>query len=600
MPTPSKPLAPRYIAVPFNSGGTVLPIPTPTITPTVVSSSQINLRINYAGPPGATTYAFERSTSGAGPFVPIASGTSATFNNTGLTTSTTYFFRGRVQVTDGRFSSYTPIVSATTLSLSLAAPTNVVANGSSTTTTTTSWTAVTNATGYKVYRDGVFVATDSASPFLDSGLSPSTTYSYQVSATNGTTESPLSIADPATTLAPTVGAIKQISGHWWYLDQNRNFDDQFARMQLINGRVPHCKGFQLLWRWANLENPNVPGDYSGNWAAPGTAGFQLVHRFADYAASVGKMIHVNIFTYGGAIGGPVGSVSPTFPDDMAPHYLSGSAYGPNTATTDGVIGGCWVNSYPNTASNVRAFVRFWVPAVRDRLVALSGAMAAEFDTHSGFGVWSHHSETTMPPIGGYSVAAEKAVELGVNGMLATMRNQWPHTALRLWCNFYGNSADDMSVFINEAVKYKWHVGGPDTLNDDFDIHDAGSGTRRITSDFVWQGRNTDNTVNPAYTNWVNKGSFGADVEPLDLDNSHDDARNDHHLMHANKCGAHCLWWFDLRYDGTGKTPTINRTDTPSPNLLDWVESCARGGNVAVNGVTAGIALTNANAYPPTW
>lgn len=394
--------------------------------------------------------------------------------------------------------------------------------------------------------------------------------------------------------------IKNISGHWFYLDQNRNFDDQFARMQLINTRVPHCRGFQLLWRWANLESPTTPGDYSGNWAPAGTAGFQLVHRFADYARSVGKMIHLNIFTYGGNIGGPPGSVSPTFPDDMAPHYLSAPQYGTQNPAVDGEIGGCWVNSYTPNPSNVRAFVRYWDPAVKPRLLALSAGYAAEFDTHAGFGVFSHHSETTMPQIGGYSVAADKAFDLGPSGCIQLMRAHWPHTALRLWANFYGNSSDDMSLFINEAVTYRWHVGGPDTLNDAFDVHDAGTGTRTVTADFVWQGRNSDNTINPKYTNWVNRGSFGADVEPLDLDRSHDDGSSLHHLMHANKCGAYCLWWFDLRYNSSNTTPNINRTDVGSPNLLDWVESCAQGGQVTVNGATAGIALTNGNSYPPTW
>ena len=52
-----------------------------------------------------------------------------------------------------------------------------------------SWSAAGGATGYNVYRNGTKVGSPSGTSYTDSGLSASTTYSYQVSATNSVGES---------------------------------------------------------------------------------------------------------------------------------------------------------------------------------------------------------------------------------------------------------------------------------------------------------------------------------------------------------------------------------------------------------------------------
>lgn len=452
---------------------------------------------------------------------------------------------------------------------------------------------------------------------------------------------------------PVTGAIKTYSGHWIYIDQGQSKDAQFARTQALVNAAPEIVGYQYFWKWANLENPNVPGDYSGNWAAAGTAGFQLVHKFADYLRSVGKKMHLNNFSYGGNVGAP-NSAGTTFLASEMPAYMAGSPtspYGPNTAATNGVNGGMWQNCYPQTFSQVRSFMRFWEPAVGARMLALSQAYGAEFDSHAGFGMFSHISESTLPTqMPTYSVGADKTFHLGANGAFAKMRQHWPTTPLRWWGNFFG-SRQDMSDMINAVVANKWICSGPDLLNDYTDsslpgwsppwssttayrfaqIVTSGSfsyfstrantnsqptqsggvstnanwqllgtGTRNIDSDWVWQGKDPSGVVNPVYTNWVNRGAFGHDVEPLDLDQSHDDGVNFHHVMHANKTGAFALFWYDLQYNSSNTTPTWNRTNTPSPNLIDWIRSCALGGNVSINGTVAGIKLNNDHAYPPTW
>ena len=64
-------------------------------------------------------------------------------------------------------------------------PTNVRATGQSSSSIKVTWTASTDnvgVTGYKVFRNGVQVVATASTSYTDTGLSPSTTYSYTVSA----------------------------------------------------------------------------------------------------------------------------------------------------------------------------------------------------------------------------------------------------------------------------------------------------------------------------------------------------------------------------------------------------------------------------------
>jgi hypothetical protein len=87
----------------------------------------------------------------------------------------------------------------------LAAPTSVVATATSTSAATITWSAVTGATGYAVYRSSgnsafTLRATSAAPTYNDTPLSANTTYLYKVLATAGAVSSPLSAVDAATTI----------------------------------------------------------------------------------------------------------------------------------------------------------------------------------------------------------------------------------------------------------------------------------------------------------------------------------------------------------------------------------------------------------------
>ncbi|MDX2004460.1 MAG: DUF4832 domain-containing protein [Meiothermus sp.] len=155
------------------------------LTATVASATSVNLAWTAVG--GATRYALERRT-GGGAFTPVGgdSLTSTSFTDTGLSPSTSYTYR--VSAVNGSGSS-SPRESATVTTP--AQPVNNPADFSATATSSSSvnltWTAVGGATRYALERrtgGGAYatIGGDSltSTSFTDTGLSPSTAYTYRV------------------------------------------------------------------------------------------------------------------------------------------------------------------------------------------------------------------------------------------------------------------------------------------------------------------------------------------------------------------------------------------------------------------------------------
>ncbi len=80
-----------------------------------------------------------------------------------------------------------------------ATPTGLTAGTPTASSVPLTWGAVTNATGYAVYRDGTKVATTTTPSTTITGLAAATAYSFQVTATNSAGESARSTAVTATT-----------------------------------------------------------------------------------------------------------------------------------------------------------------------------------------------------------------------------------------------------------------------------------------------------------------------------------------------------------------------------------------------------------------
>lgn len=113
-----------------------------------------------------------------------------------------------VALSSGTYTLTVPAQSITLLVVPgsyLDAPTNVIATATSTTTAGVSWSAVSGATSYKIFRSsnhGAFtqVGTSAGTTFNDTPLSANTTYLYKVQAVVGAVTSPLSNVDAATTV----------------------------------------------------------------------------------------------------------------------------------------------------------------------------------------------------------------------------------------------------------------------------------------------------------------------------------------------------------------------------------------------------------------
>lgn len=82
-----------------------------------------------------------------------------------------------------------------------ATPTGLATGSATSSSVSLTWPAVPGATSYKVYRDGALVATVTGTSYTATGLAPSTSYAFQISAVNSAGESAKSTAVTASTTA---------------------------------------------------------------------------------------------------------------------------------------------------------------------------------------------------------------------------------------------------------------------------------------------------------------------------------------------------------------------------------------------------------------
>ena len=195
-----------------------------SLTATAASTTQINLSWTASTDNvGVAGYKVERcSGAGCANFVQVETPTTTTFNDTGLTASTSYSYRVRANDAAGNNSAYSNTASATTASAAdttpPSAPANLTATAASTTQINLSWAASTDnvgVTGYKVERcsgascsNFAQIAAPTATTFSDTGLTASTSYSYRVRANDAAgNNSAYSNTASATTLAGSSGNV---------------------------------------------------------------------------------------------------------------------------------------------------------------------------------------------------------------------------------------------------------------------------------------------------------------------------------------------------------------------------------------------------------
>ncbi|WP_369233558.1 chitinase [Streptomyces sp. R21] len=184
-----------------------------------------------------------------------------------------------------------PTVPATPAGLAVASTTSSSAS--------LSWNTVSGATGYNVYRDGTKVTAVTGTSATVTGLSASTSYSFQVTATNSAGESAKSAAVTGTTTASSGGGgggavpAHAVTGYW------QNFNNG-ATVQKISGVQSQYDIIAVAFADAT----GTPGAVTFNLDSAGLGGYTVDQFKADIKAkqAAGKKVIISI-------GGQNGTVS---------------------------------------------------------------------------------------------------------------------------------------------------------------------------------------------------------------------------------------------------------------------------------------------------
>jgi len=189
-------------------------------TPTNVSAaaaSEGSIRISWTAVSRAEGYKIYRSDASDGPYTELSESTSASYIHTGLTVGVRYYYRVSAFNVSGE-SAQSSSVYAHTIAIP-EPPKDVTATAQSSTIIRISWSAVSNAESYIVYRSltdsGVFAeigTTVTGLSLTNSGLTPDKTYYYKVAAKNATGVGSQSNSVSAST--EPVPAILLTEGEW--------------------------------------------------------------------------------------------------------------------------------------------------------------------------------------------------------------------------------------------------------------------------------------------------------------------------------------------------------------------------------------------------
>ncbi|MGY3203767.1 chitinase [Streptomyces sp. TE5632] len=179
-----------------------------------------------------------------------------------------------------------------------ATPGGLGVSGTTSSSVSLAWNAVSGATGYTVYRDGTKVTAVSGTSATVTGLAASTSYSFQVAATNAAGESAKSTAVTARTRENGGGGggglpRHAVTGYW------QNFDNGAAVQ-----RVSDVPAQYDIIAVAFADATGTPGAVTFNLDTAGLNGYTVDRFKADVRAkqAAGKKVVISV-------GGELGTVS---------------------------------------------------------------------------------------------------------------------------------------------------------------------------------------------------------------------------------------------------------------------------------------------------
>ncbi|MGE5529219.1 MAG: fibronectin type III domain-containing protein [Patescibacteria group bacterium] len=268
-------------------GDTQAPTAPANLTATAVSSGRIDLSWTASTDNvGVTGYKVFRGG------VEIDTVTGTTYQDTGLSPSTTYNYYVKAFDAAGNISAQSNTAQATTQqsggdTQAPTAPANLTATAVSSSQINLSWTASTDnvgVTGYQVFRNGEQVGTSGTTSYADTGLTPNTTYSYYVKAYDAAGNvSTQSNTAQATTLPAGGGSTVMHVESIWSCDASGNpkeiftkaADNYMWRVKIFDGNGAPVAGASVtsrLYRPGNYPT-QVWQTFTATTDANGTAAF---------------------------------------------------------------------------------------------------------------------------------------------------------------------------------------------------------------------------------------------------------------------------------------------------------------------------------------
>ncbi|MGN1120504.1 MAG: leucine-rich repeat protein [Oscillospiraceae bacterium] len=253
-----------------------------------------NVAVTWGAVSGATKYRVQRLNGST--WATIATPTTATYTDAGLTNGTTYSYRVLSYV-DGAWSGVSAVVKATPAST---VPQNVKATAGDKQVTVT-WSAVNGATKYRVQRlngsTWATVATPTAATYTDTGLTNGTTYSYRVLAqVNGAWSgvSAVAKAAPKVNIIPqnvsAAAGAKSVTVTWSAVEGASQY-----RVQRLNGSTwttinyPKTNSFTDTGLTAGTEySYRVLAQVDGAWS--GVSAVAKAVPTSDVPQNIGAMI----------------------------------------------------------------------------------------------------------------------------------------------------------------------------------------------------------------------------------------------------------------------------------------------------------------------
>ncbi|HEY4496779.1 MAG TPA: fibronectin type III domain-containing protein [Candidatus Paceibacterota bacterium] len=185
----------RTITISNTIGGQGQPDTTAPTAPTNLSGtpSSNSVQLSWSGSTdnvGVTGYEIHRGSALGLNFQLIETVSALSFSNSGLSANTTYTYKVRAKDDAGNLSSFSNTITVVTLGSGEnqppSVPQNVSASPESTTSIKITWNASTdpenNTISYTIYRGTSELTSVNGTSYTDTGLSPSTSYTYKVRA----------------------------------------------------------------------------------------------------------------------------------------------------------------------------------------------------------------------------------------------------------------------------------------------------------------------------------------------------------------------------------------------------------------------------------